>query len=72
MAEMEQTLYASTKRELPDRQSLEIRIAEARRAAAVIGFPNTSGPAKERLAVYEKQYIDAYSLLEFVKFFGVG
>lgn len=62
----EQILDAMTRQEVPDKRVMQIRIESARRAASVKGFPNTSEPAKERLAVYEKQYVDAYGLLSFI------
>ena len=55
--------------ELPDQRTLEMKIEAARKSASIAGFPNTSEPAKERLAVYERQYVESYGLLHFVKLF---
>lgn len=63
--EMEQILYSSTRQELPDRDALRIRIDQAHKASQVRGFPNTSEPAKERLAKYMREYVEAYGLLDF-------
>lgn len=66
----EQILDSMTRQEVPDKRTLQMRIESARDSALKTDFPNTSEPAKERLAIYEKQYVDTYGLLSFVKLFG--
>ena len=69
MDDQEYLRDAMTRQAVPDKRALQNNIASARKAAAVVGFPNTSEPAKERLAGYVSEYIGAYGLLDFANSF---